>query len=187
MACSTPAHDRHCATPPAATRLRSVRMRPIAPGDLPQLRRFARGLSRETAYKRLLSGRTPGEEELQRWCAVDRPREEAIVAIAPAEGGCGIAGVARFVQVADGDADVAIVLADAWQGLGLGRLLMTALVASAKEHGLRSLTGMTLSSNHAMLSLARSLGFRTTRLADASTTRIHLDLAPTEPPAQGAS
>ena len=158
---------------------RAVSIRRIEAADLPALRNFVSHLSRETGYKRLLSGRTPTEEELQRWCSIDPLREEAIVAITRTGNEDTLAGVARYVQESADAADFAIVLADAWQGLGLGKLLMSALVASAKERGLHRLTGITLSSNLGMLSLARGLGFTTTRLPDAFTTRLSLQLVPT--------
>lgn len=158
-----------------------VSIRSIEPEDLPALRTFVNHLSRKTSYKRLLSGRTPTEEELQRWCSVDPSREEAIVAITGDRTEDSMAGVARYVQESPAEADFAIVLADAWQGLGLGKLLMTALVASAKQRGLHRLTGITLTSNVGMLSLARSLGFTPMRLPDAFITQITLDLFPVHP------
>jgi acetyltransferase len=152
-----------------------VTLRPIRAADLAALRSFVQGLSRETAYLRLLSGRTPTEEELRGWTAIDTAREGAIVAVTPHGGADRIVGVARYVRESPSDADFAIVIADAWQHRGLGKALLSRLVEAARKHGVRRLTGLTLPSNAAMLSLARSLGFRTMRQPGA-TTFLSLDL-----------
>jgi acetyltransferase len=154
----------------------AILLRPIRADDLPLLRHFVRHLSRETGYKRLLSGRTPTELELQRWTAIDASREAAVVAVDSGADGERLLGVARFAMEAADEADFAIVLADGCQGRGLGRALMVRLLAAAREHGVRRLSGVTLSTNVAMLSLARALGFRATRLPGAITTMLSLDI-----------
>jgi hypothetical protein len=50
-----------------------VSFRAIRASDLALLRAFVRNLSRDTAYKRLLSVRMPTEEELVRWTAIGWP------------------------------------------------------------------------------------------------------------------
>ncbi|HYE39402.1 MAG TPA: GNAT family N-acetyltransferase [Ramlibacter sp.] len=151
-----------------------VTFRPIGAGDLQLLRQFVRGLSRETAYKRLLSGRTPTEEELGRWTAIDPSREAAVVATIEADGEECLIGVARYVMQSRDDTDFAIVVADAWQRRGVGRALMARLIDQAREHGIRRLAGITLASNGAMLSLAREFGFRLERQSMATTLTLDL-------------
>jgi acetyltransferase len=51
------------------------------------------------------------------------------------------------------------VVADAWQGRGIGRRLVAALIDAAKARGLRAMEGEVLPANEAVLRLARSLGF----------------------------
>ncbi|RZL89397.1 MAG: N-acetyltransferase [Variovorax sp.] len=155
-----------------------ITLRPIRAADLPLLREFVRHLSPDTGYKRLLSGRTPTEEELRRWTAIDVSREGAVVAIANVANGERLVGVARYVMQSPEAADFAIVLADAWQGRGLGRELMASLISAAREHGVRKLSGTTLSTNVAMRSLARAMGFRASRLSDALAIMVSLNLSP---------
>jgi GNAT superfamily N-acetyltransferase len=157
---------------------RSVHLRPIEPADLPLLREFVRRLSPGTGYKRLLSGRTPSEEELHRWTSADVPREVAVVAICTAADGEQLVGVARYVMQSADETDFAIVLADPWQRRGLGRKLLEWLIATARERGVRKLSGVTLSTNDGMLSLGRALGFRRVREPDGFTTMLSLDLTP---------
>jgi acetyltransferase len=144
----------------------AVRVRAIEPEDLEREREFVAGLSRQTAYQRLMSGRTPTEAELQRWTRIDRSREGALVATVTIDGRERQIGVARYgMEGDDGEAEFAIVVGDAWHGRGLGAQLLGALIELARISGVRRLVGITLSDNQAMLALGRRLGFRFSRRA----------------------
>ena len=170
--------ERVFLSPVAGGEIAALTLRPIRASDLPLLREFVRHLSRDTGYKRLLSGRTPTEEELRRWTAIDASREGAVVAIGNVAHGERLVGVARYVMESPDETDFAIVLADAWQGRGLGRELMAMLITAAREHGVRKLSGTALTTNVAMRSLARAMGFQATRLSDALAIMLSLDLSP---------
>jgi acetyltransferase len=86
-------------------------------------------------------------------------------------------GVARYVlDKNDESAEFAIVVADAWQGRGIGRRLLGKLIEVARERGLRRLYGEILATNRPMLELVRKLGFKLGRHEDATLTRVSLDL-----------
>ena len=137
------------------------------------------GLSRDTSYQRLMSARTPTEAELRRWTDIDREREGAMIATVFVGGREKQIGVARYViESGDDRAEFAIVLNDAWQGSGLGRQLMSALIDLARHSGIRQLFGTTFSENAAMLALARRLGFKPSRVPGAGfLTMLKLALA----------
>jgi acetyltransferase len=152
-----------------------VRIRAIRRSDLELERRFVAGLSRRTRYLRLLSGRDLLPGELERWTDIDPAREIAVVAVANDGGSEQEIGVARCAVDDEAPArwDFAIVVADAWQGQGLGEALLRRLMQCADEAGVASLSGLTLSENHRMLSLARRLGFTARREpGDAALTRV---------------
>jgi acetyltransferase len=93
-------------------------------------------------------------------------------------------GVARYVLDKDNEsAEFAIVVADAWQGRGIGRRLLGKLVEVARRHGIKRLYGDILAMNRPMLELARKLGFTLGRHEDPTLTRASIDLA-VEPSAQ---
>jgi len=52
-----------------------------------------------------------------------------------------------------------VVVADAWQGKGLGTALMKCLIAVASERGLLSMQSFDLAENWEMRELAAALGF----------------------------
>ncbi|HEV8212131.1 MAG TPA: GNAT family N-acetyltransferase [Vicinamibacterales bacterium] len=133
--------------------------------DLDLERRFVAGLSARTGYQRLLSGRSPTPGELERWTDVDQTREIALVAVRGEGDGEQLLGVARCVVDQDEPSrwDFAIVLADAWQGKGLGKILLQHLIQCADERGVPVLSSIVLAENHRMLALARALGFTVRR------------------------
>ncbi|MGJ7506051.1 N-acetyltransferase family protein [Variovorax sp. GT1P44] len=165
----------------ASLELSQVRYRSIRAADFPMLHAFVHGLSPETGYKRLLSPRMPTDDELRRWSAIDPATECAVVAVTGAQDQEKLIGVARFVvESSPHEADFAIVIADAWQRLGVGRALMERLTDAARRYGLRKLSGQVLATNVGMLTLARRTGSPTLRRSGIVTT-LSLDLTVQRP------
>ena len=115
-----------------------LHIRPIRPEDAEQERAFVLGLSDETRYFRFfyrLHDLTPAM--LARFTQVDYDREMALVALDDGHGpkkAPVFVGVARYTTNPDGEsAEFAVVVADAWQGRGVGRLLMRRLIECAKR------------------------------------------------------
>ena len=149
-----------------------VTIRPIRAADLLLERAFVVGLSPHTRYQRLLSARKLMPGELKRLTDIDYRREMALVAVATIDGVTQELGVARYVRDDEqepGSADFAIVVADRWQGQGIGEKLMRSLLNAALQDGIKVIAGITLSTNAGMIALARKLGF-TTRLEHGNAT-----------------
>jgi acetyltransferase len=73
-------------------------------------------------------------------------------------------GVARYVRDKDNpSAEFAIVVADSWQGRGIGDRLLAKLADVARRRGLKRLHGEILAINRPMLGLVRKLGFTLAR------------------------
>jgi acetyltransferase len=86
-------------------------------------------------------------------------------------------GVARYVRDKDDQAaEFALVVADSWQGRGIGARLMAKLIDAARRRGVKRLYGEILATNRPMLGLATKLGFTLQRHADPTITRALLDL-----------
>jgi acetyltransferase len=142
-----------------------VTVRPIRPEDEPLMIKFHEGLSEESVRFRYfgflsLSQRT-GHEQLTRACFNDYDREIALVADRDMSAGQHeILGVARLIKAHQRDeAEFAIVVADAWQGNGLGSALLRFLTKVAKQEKIRCVRGHILSDNAAMLHVSRKTGF----------------------------
>jgi RimJ/RimL family protein N-acetyltransferase len=90
---------------------------------------------------------------------LDDHRHVAYVALTPDRRT--LLGVARYVRLADDPnaAEVAIAIADEWQRVGVGALLLNRLIGHAHRSGIHSLVAVTLSENHGAKALARDAGF----------------------------
>jgi GNAT superfamily N-acetyltransferase len=104
-------------------------IRPIHANDFGLELDFILGLSRQSVYQRLLSPRKLHALEIRRLVRIDYARELALIATTTVDGKLRQVGVARYAPEPDSSTcDIAIVIADAWQGRGLGKLLLRALV-----------------------------------------------------------
>jgi len=151
----------------------SITVRPIRPEDIDIEVEFARGLSLETRYNRFLGGGvklTPGL--LKSFTRIDFSRDMALIATVTLEDAETAIGVARYARLEDGaTCELAVTIADAWQGCGVGRKLIAVLVDSARAHGIRRIVGDVLATNTPMLRLARSGGSRIDRHPDGGELR----------------
>jgi ribosomal protein S18 acetylase RimI-like enzyme len=72
---------------------------------------------------------------------------------------------------------MAFVVVDAWQGRGVGSILMRHLVKIASDAGLQELTAEVLPENAAMIKVFGKFGFRPAPSRDHKTLHLALELA----------
>ena len=138
-----------------------VTLRPIRPEDEPLEAGLFTRLSRESIYFRFF-GYIPQVDHdfLTRFTHIDYDREMAIVAETLLDGQRAIIAVVRVVgDNWKGEAEYAIVVADAWQRQGLGSEMTDFIVRIARDRGFTRLYGTFLKANVAMEHLFRSKGF----------------------------
>ena len=140
----------------------SVRIRSVCPTDAPLLDALIRGLSLGSRQRRFHVGiQAVGAVWLERMTHPDPTREHALVAVATLDGREVCVAEARSVvsdDVAEGR-EFALVVADGWQGRGIGKTLLLSLGCHAARHGVERLVGDVLRDNLAMIGLARGLGY----------------------------
>jgi GNAT superfamily N-acetyltransferase len=157
-------------------------VRPIEPTDREALLSGFLRLSDESRYRRFFSPMpTLSNRDLDYLVNVDHHHHEALVALDPDDGH--IVGVTRFVRTGPGEAEPAIVVADDWQGRGLGRRLLDELADRAREEGVERFRAPVLAENDAALRLLGGIGEHWTR-HDGNEVEIAIELAP--PPAAGS-
>ena len=140
-------------------------IRPIRPEDEPAIVRFHATLSPETVRARYgtdlaLADRT-AHERLTRICFVDYDREIALIAetgdVSPIPE---IVGVARLSRIhATDDAQLSLVVADAWHGRGIGTELLRSAVDVAAREGMHALVAALSPRNESMRRLLDRAGF----------------------------
>jgi len=134
-------------------------VRPIRPTDKEGLIDGFERLGPDSRYRRFLSPvHSLGTRELQYLTEVDHHAHEALVAVDPRTGQ-GL-GVARYIRSPANPTvgEVAVAVADDWQGQGLGTVLLQALTARAREEGIERFSALVLAENEPMLELLRGLG-----------------------------
>ncbi len=157
----------------------SLRVRPVRHDDNELEEAFVRALSLESRYQRMLSGGTKVTPEwIDSMTHIDYQHHMAFAVTTVVDGVEQFVGVGRYVVDSHkSTAEIALVLADAWQGRALGRRLLATLLEHAQAAGVREAVGVVLATNKAMLRLARSMGFAVTAVpGDATVVRITRDL-----------
>ena len=157
----------------------SVTLRPLRREDHDIQHAFVSGLSADTRHNRLLGGaKRITREYIESLLAVDYARDMAIAATVMLDGKEALIGVARYVLARPEACEFAIVIADRWQGRGIGSRLMDKLARVAHGRGLKEIYGEVLSTNRPMLEMCRKLGYALGRNPDDPTlTRVTLRLA----------
>src|SRR4051812_6583617 len=137
-----------------------IMVRPVLPQDAEPMQAFVRALSpqsRRNRFFRMLRELPP--VLLDEFTSVDYHSHLALLASVLIEGEERVIGEARYVVTEPGTAEFALAVADAWQGQGIGRLLLSRLECRARAEGVSRLFGEVLPDNTPMQRLARSLGF----------------------------
>ncbi len=175
------------AYPPEVVTLRDgtpVTIRAIRPDDAPRLQALHARLSAESIFLRFLGQlKTLPLEEAQRLAHVDYEKSMALVATPGQDGEEPIIGVARYAasnQAEPDAAEAAIVVDDAFQGRGLGSLLLDRLVKYARAHGIRYFLATVYHSNAEIMRFIQRSGLPSEKRREAGVweVRVRLDTEP---------
>ena len=126
----------------------------------PLIERAIAGLSPLTSYRRFFTVRYRlSDAELDALTNLDGVDRYAVGASIRQAGGVDGVGVARFVRDRERPrvADLALLVVDAFQGLGVGHTLLARLAGAAVARGIDTFRGMVLLDNAPMLRLLRGL------------------------------
>ncbi len=145
----------------------TLRIRPIRPDDEAGLRALFDRLSPTTVFQRFFRVYTQLPDDwFEHFARVDYERRLALVAEVDSPDGPRLLGVARYEPTdTDGVAEVALVIEDSWQGQGLGRRLLEAILDAAEARGIHRFQADVLTENRRMLNLLR----QTTSIESATT------------------
>ena len=155
--------------------LAAAAIRPAHPGDLAALGDFFADLSVQTRYLRFFGPVTPSPALLRQLCGLP----STIDAVVAVRGGI-IVGHAMAADRTDPRGarvtDIGVVVADAWQGRGLGAALMRALVTRARARGVTVLEMDVLDGNRRVIDMITSHWptARVERSPDSISIRIRL-------------
>jgi RimJ/RimL family protein N-acetyltransferase len=159
-----------------------VLIRPIVPDDKERLRR---GFSRLSAQSRIRRFGAPvrdlSAKQLRYLTEIDYENHMAWIALDPDQPESPSLGVARYVRLDDDPevAEAAVVVADTYQGRGLGTMLLGMLGVAASTAGIRRFRAYVVTGNRPMLDILRELG-GTVELEEPGLYRVDLPI-PADP------
>jgi acetyltransferase len=156
---------------------RPVLFRPIKPEDEPLWLEMFQNFSEESIRYRFFEiiKDTPHEVRI-RYTNIDYDREIAIVPVLHEKGKDRILGVVRLIEEPEGKrGEIAFIVADPWQGLGLGSKMIDYMIEISIDRGLEEIFGMMLADNYRAHRLMEKMGFTLKRTKDGLV-RATLDL-----------
>ena len=152
-----------------------VTVRALRKEDAGLERDFIRNLSPESRWMRFLGQiGDPSDSLIRKLTELDYQHDMAFIALSRESGIVREVGVSRYSLAPDGQScECAVTVADAWQGKGLGTVLMRDLIDIARRRGIRFMFSMDANENERMRELARDLGFKREQAPDDPTRVIH--------------
>ncbi|OBI71832.1 GNAT family N-acetyltransferase [Mycobacterium sp. E740] len=157
-------------------------LRPVLPGDNERTSKGPVEFSSETLYRRFQSVRIPSKTLMRYLFEVDYEHHFVWVMTDGPHGP--VVADARFVREENDPsvAEVAFLVADAYQHKGVGTFLMGALAIAANFHGVQRFTARVLIDNNAMRSILNRFGAHWER-ADLGVVTTTIDVPrPANPP-----
>jgi RimJ/RimL family protein N-acetyltransferase len=155
-----------------------VKIRAIRPQDRDDLIAAVRRTSSESLYRRFFAVRRHfSETEESFYLNIDFVTHVALVALAEGNGQPSIIGGGRYVVSEPGQAEVAFIVVDNYQGRGVGAALLHHLAIIAKQSGLRELVAYVLPENRAMLKVFEKSGLKFTAKREAGSVYVRLGLS----------
>jgi CRP-like cAMP-binding protein len=133
-------------------------LRPVLPGDSERSSHPSVEFSSETLYRRFMSTREPSAALMNYLFQVDYVEHFVWVLVDGADGP--VVADVRFVRDANDPsvAEIAFIVADDYQGRGIGSVLMDALTIAAHVGGVRRFTARLLSDNTRMRAILDRYG-----------------------------
>jgi len=162
---------------------RPVTIRAIRPDDRGRVTDALRKVSPESLYRRTFSAkRDLGDDELDQLTDVDFKNVVALVAVMSDEEHDRIVGGGRYIRTgasgAASRAEVAFLIDDAHQGLGIGSRIFKHLVIIARASGIVKFEAEVLPSNEGMLRLFTLSGLAVARTALRDSVHVAIELSP---------
>ncbi len=160
----------------------NILLRPVKIGDEPLMKDFFYALSHESMYRRFMSARMDmPHERLQEFGIVDYGNSMMILAIVEGDSKETIAAIGQYeIEEKLHTAEVALVVKDEYQNMGVGHDLLTYLTRLARRRGLLGFTADVLVENKPMLNLFKNMGFDMEKRSDEGAYEMRMMFRDTE-------
>ena len=134
---------------------KTIEFRPLLPSDEFNYRNFFYGLKEETIYFRFFYKMKvfPHEMAQKQWASVDYQKNMSVIGLVQNRGHKEIMAIGSYAMEEKDRAEVAFVVREDFQGMGVASYMLAALEKIAKENGYRSFSATVLRENGAMLNV----------------------------------
>jgi RimJ/RimL family protein N-acetyltransferase len=157
---------------------RRIEIRALKPDDRDDLLAAVARTSAESLYRRFFGPkRSFSAKEVDFFTNVDFSSHVALVAVTTEDDHPAIVGGGRYVVIAPTQAEVAFIIIDQYQGLGIGTLLLRHLAMIARDAGLNEFVAEVLSDNGSMLDVFEHSGMRFQTRQEGGVVHVNLQLA----------
>lgn len=157
---------------------RPIEIRALRPDDRAEMLAAIGRTSTQSLQRRFFAPKKGfSEQEMAFFLNIDFDNHVALVAQIDEDGHPAIAGGGRYIVVRPGKAEIAFMVVDAYQGQGIGTILMRHLAALARDAGLKELVAEVLPENTAMLKVFKKFGFGPGSKREPQVVHLALQLA----------
>lgn len=157
---------------------RPVQIRALRPDDEAEMLAAVDRTNPESLRRRFfVTKRRFSEKEKAFFMHIDFVNHVALVAEIDEGASSTIIGGGRYIVTEPGEAEVAFIVIDAYQGQGVGALLARHLIEVARDARLKRLTADVLPENAAMRKVLGKFGFQSARSLDPQVIHLTLPLA----------
>lgn len=151
------------------------------PEDAKNLAGFFQDLSPESRRQRFFSESKPGLEMVASLCDSSDPRKQMTMFVSRvADGVSRIIGTGSYIAHNEDTAEFAVAVNDAYQGKGIGALLLERLAVIAVGNGFIHFLAITNPRNQAMLETFRSSGFELKETVKDDVVQVDIAVTPRE-------
>lgn len=156
-------------------------IRMAQPRDQAMLRAFFERLSPQSRYQRFFSSSLPNEALIASLCDSSDPKSRlTLVVTRTVHGTPSIIASGSYLARDDHTGEVAIAVEDAFQGKGLGTILLERLALLAVGHGITHFWAVALAQNRRVIDVLRHSGFPVEERRESGYVEINLSVVPTE-------
>ena len=160
---------------------RTVTIRAVRPDDKGLIIDSVNKVSAESIYRRFLMMKkeiTP--QGLKQATEVDFANVVALVAVVEKDGKAQLVGGGRYIRTTGQRAEVAFLIGDAFQGLGIASRMFKHLVGIARSSGITQFEAEVLPSNEGMLKVFARSGIPVARTATRDSIHVLMELTKEE-------
>jgi RimJ/RimL family protein N-acetyltransferase len=156
---------------------RRVEIRALRPDDREELLAAVGRTSDQSLYRRFFAVKGSfTEPEIAFFLNIDFVNHVALVAVLEDLGRPRIVGGGRYIVLEPGRAEVAFVVVDQYQGLGIGSALLRHLATLARGAGIAELIAEVMPDNASMLKVFEKCGFRLSTRRESLVVHVTLHL-----------